>query len=89
MVTVSVCLLDNEVTDFFRCEIEKKYNIPKENILISATHTHTGPSTINMPGWGDIDRNYYEEILKPIVQSLPEKPGCNQNLNSSGQVIYV
>ena len=32
---------------------------------------------------------YYEEILKPIVQSLPEKPGCYQYLNSSGQVIYV
>ena len=47
-------------------EFEKRYNIPKENILISATHTHTGPSTINMPGWGDIDRNYYEEILKDM-----------------------
>ena len=73
MITVSVCLLDNEVTDFFRCEIEKKYNIPKENILISATHTHTGPSTINMPGWGDIDRVYYEEILKPQVLSAVEE----------------
>ncbi len=65
MVTVSVCLLDNEITDFFREQIEKKYSIPKENILISATHTHTGPSTNNMPGWGDIDRKYYDEILKP------------------------
>ncbi len=67
LVTVCVCLLDNEITDFFRAEIEKEYNIPKENILISATHTHTGPSTNNMPGWGDIDRPYYEEILKPNV----------------------
>lgn len=69
MITISVCLLDNEVTDFFRKEISKKYNIPRENIIISATHTHTGPSTINMPGWGDIDREYYEEILKPQVFS--------------------
>lgn len=73
MVTVSVCLLDNEITSFFREQIEKKYNIPKENILISATHTHTGPSTINMPGWGDIDREYYEEILKPQVFSAIEE----------------
>ncbi|MBO5811823.1 MAG: excinuclease ABC subunit C, partial [Bacteroidaceae bacterium] len=35
------------------------------------------------------ENTYYEEILKPIVQSLPEKPGCYQYLNSSGQVIYV
>ncbi len=32
---------------------------------------------------------YYEEKLKPIVQSLPEKPGCYQYLNTNGQVIYV
>lgn len=72
MVTVSVCLLDNEITDFFRKIINEKFNIPKENILISATHTHTGPSTNNMPGWGDIDREYYEEILKPQVLSAVE-----------------
>ena len=69
MITVSVCLLDNEISDFFRNEVEAIYKIPKENILISATHTHTGPSTINMPGWGDIDRKYYENILKPQVLS--------------------
>lgn len=32
---------------------------------------------------------YYEEKLKPIVQSLPEKPGCYQYLNTNRQVIYV
>lgn len=32
---------------------------------------------------------FYEEKLKPIVHSLPEKPGCYQYLNSSGQIIYV
>lgn len=78
MVTVSVCLLDNEITDYFRIEINEKYNIPKENILISATHTHTGPSTNNMPGWGDIDRPYYEKILKPSVLSAVEEAISNQ-----------
>lgn len=72
MITVSVCLLDNEIADYFRNAINEKYNIPKGNILISATHTHTGPSTINMPGWGDIDRPYYEEILKPQILSAAD-----------------
>ena len=35
------------------------------------------------------ENTYYEEKLKPIVQSLPEKPGCYQYLNTNGQVIYV
>lgn len=35
------------------------------------------------------ENEYYETRLKPIVQSLPDKPGCYQYLNSTGQVIYV
>jgi hypothetical protein len=84
MVTVSVCLLDNEITSFFKDEFEKRYNIPKENILISATHTHTGPSTINMPGWGDIDRSYYDGILKPQIFSAVEEAINNRQETTVG-----
>ena len=84
MVTVSVCLLDNEITDFFKAEINERYNVPRENILISATHTHTGPSTINMPGWGDVDRPYYEEILKPQIFSAIEEAVGNMQVATVG-----
>lgn len=67
MVTVCVCLLDTTVTDRLRALIEEKYNINKNNILISATHTHSGPDTCNMPGWGWIDREYCDNILEPAV----------------------
>ncbi len=84
MMTVSVCLLDNEITDFFKAEINERYNVPRENILISATHTHTGPSTINMPGWGDVDRPYYEEILKPQIFSAIEEAVGNMQAATVG-----
>lgn len=67
LVTVCVCLLDTKITDELREKISTLYDIPKENILISATHTHSGPSTMDMPGWGGIDEEYYKEILSPKI----------------------
>lgn len=65
MVTVCVCLLDTTVTDELRDIISREHGVEKGNILICATHTHSGPSTNNMPGWGEVDMPYYESILKP------------------------
>lgn len=67
MVTVCVCLLDTTITDRLRALIEEKLNINKNNILICATHTHSGPDTCNMPGWGWIDSEYCNNILEPAV----------------------
>lgn len=65
LVTVCVCLLDTTVTDELREIISRDFGVEKGNILISATHTHSGPSTIDMPGWGGVNVEYYNSILKP------------------------
>ncbi len=67
MITVCVCLLDTTLADRLRSLIEEKYGINRSSILICATHTHTGPDTNNMPGWGWIDTEYYESIFEPAV----------------------
>lgn len=65
MTTISVCSIGTEIADELRREISEKTNIEYQNILISCTHTHTGPPLDTIPGWGGIDTEYYEEILKP------------------------
>ena len=67
LITVSVCLIDTSVADELRGLISEKHNVKSDNIIICATHTHSGPSTINMPGWGGIDIPYYEGIMKPVI----------------------
>ena len=32
-----------------------------------ATHTHSGPTLESQVGWGDFDREYYDEIFRPSV----------------------
>ncbi|PIU50937.1 hypothetical protein COS91_07055 [Candidatus Desantisbacteria bacterium CG07_land_8_20_14_0_80_39_15] len=50
-------------------EISKSINIPKDNITICATHTHSGPSTVFMRGLGEIDKNYLNFLKEKIVQA--------------------
>lgn len=73
MITTCICLLDTTVAHKLRRTIEEKYGIKKENILICATHTHSGPSMNNMPGWGEIDEEYSENIYTPgVIKSAEE-----------------
>lgn len=72
LVTVCVCLLDTTVTDELRNIISRDFGVERGNILISATHTHSGPSTINMPGWGEVNMDYYTSVLKPNLLKAVE-----------------
>ncbi len=67
LVSCDVCLLHNTISDRIRREIAQSENIPFENILIHAIHTHTGPNTAGEEGWGKIDIPYCESIFFPAV----------------------
>jgi hypothetical protein len=50
ILTVDICELGKESVDFMRADIASKTGIPAENIMIMATHTHSGPpSELNAP----------------------------------------
>ncbi|MBR3953978.1 MAG: neutral/alkaline non-lysosomal ceramidase N-terminal domain-containing protein [Clostridia bacterium] len=67
LISCDVCLLHNTISDRIRREIAHSENIPFENILIHAIHTHTGPNTAGEEGWGKIDMPYCESIFIPTV----------------------
>ena len=43
VVSVDVCFMNEDLIDRFCMAAEKATGIKKENIFLSATHTHTGP----------------------------------------------
>lgn len=72
--TETVLLLTFTVGDFqtalaneVREKISTLVNIPWENVLISATHTHSAPNVAGFEGWGDVDRPYVDKILLPAA----------------------
>lgn len=84
LVTVCVCLLDTTVTDDLRQTISRNFGVEKGNILICATHTHSGPSTCNMPGWGGVNEEYYNSILKPNLIGAVEAAFASQQAVTMG-----
>lgn len=67
MFSLTVCLIDEFLCEEIREKIYEVTNIPMHNIIISATHTHSGPCLAGNSGWGDIDSEYYKTILLPNV----------------------
>ena len=73
MISAAVCLINSSLSDEILSLIEEKYAIPKENCMLCATHTHSGPNTAGESGWGDIDRNYCDGIFVPrILEAVGE-----------------
>lgn len=66
-ISVTVCLLNTEMHNDIRRDISNETGVPFENIIISATHTHSGPNTSGEYGWGDVDREYCDSIYIPAL----------------------
>lgn len=59
-----------ENADVIKKEITNTFNIPKENIMIFATHTHSGPNVIKI-----FEINYTKEQLQEIDDYLTSLSG--------------
>lgn len=73
MISLTVCLIKTELAQNILRLIEQKFGILKENCMLCATHTHSGPNTAGSIGWGDIDKKYCDEIFIPGIISAVEK----------------
>lgn len=73
MLSATVCLVKTELSKSILSMIEHKFAIPRQCCMLCATHTHSGPSTAGTSGWGDIDKEYCDEIFVPAILSAVEK----------------
>ncbi len=69
LISATVCLINNELSDEIRNKVSEKTKIPASNIILSATHTHSGPCTAGNTGWGELDRKYCDGIFIPKIIS--------------------
>ena len=73
MISLTVCEMKTSLCDEIREKISEQCDIPKENIMLCATHTHSGPNVAGSEGWGEIDKEYCEEIFVPRILSAAKK----------------
>lgn len=66
LLSVDSCGIAKDLVAKYAKKIEEKINIPKENVFISATHTHTGPLTS--------DTDFFEADIN-VISAYAEKLG--------------
>ena len=65
LLDFDLCLISNDLTAEIQYAVERETGIPHGNVILCATHTHSGPNVGGEKGWGDIDHKYADEIMKP------------------------
>ncbi|MCL2812261.1 MAG: hypothetical protein FWD25_10315 [Clostridia bacterium] len=65
LLSATVCLVNNDLANKIRAKAGAAAGIPAGHVILSATHTHSGPCTEGFSGWGSIDQGYCEKIFVP------------------------
>lgn len=73
LVSASLCGIGTDICNGLRREISERFDIPYEAMIIHTFHTHSGPTLMNISGWGEADYEYLEEILRPqLMEAVAE-----------------
>jgi len=85
IVVVDSCMMSRDLIDRAKEMAAEKAGIPRERILISATHTHTAPSSMGCLGTDSdpayeifLTKKLVEAILAPLQKMRPAKIGWGE-----------
>ena len=65
LMSVTVCLINNDLIEKLRTLCGNAADVPAANVIIAATHTHSGPSTNDYDSNTGRDDGYCNEIFIP------------------------
>lgn len=68
IITADLIGISRTCVENVRRDIEQKLGITGNNILIAASHTHSGPAAVFLRGWGKIDKKWIAGLQKKLVE---------------------
>jgi hypothetical protein len=69
VVSCDLLGLEHDFVDRVRQLVTRATGVAPENILVHCTHTHSGPATCKIYGWGQMDGPYMEILPGRIVEA--------------------
>ena len=75
IISATLCVFQTALADKIKSIVSRETQIP--HVILSATHTHSGPNTSGMTGWGDIDAKYCENILIPRITEAAKEAAAS------------
>ena len=76
LVSCDLIGLSSEPVNKTKLLVCQASNLDEDSIMVHCTHTHSGPATANLNGWGEIDAVYMEtlpyKIAKACIDALAD-----------------
>jgi len=73
LISLDICVLSTEQAKQYRDILAAQTGILADNIIITAIHTHSGPNTKGVYGWGEMDDAFMGDILLPALQAATQE----------------
>ncbi|MBT4814063.1 MAG: hypothetical protein HON70_00110 [Lentisphaerae bacterium] len=67
LISADVCVIKDPQSTQLRKRISEATDVPFDHIILSATHTHSGPAMRGTPGGANLDEEYLTTIFEPQV----------------------
>ena len=71
--------IDAGLVRAFRAWAQRRYGLPAERIILSASHTHSGPATIRLHACGQYDVAYGEFLLGRLQEAAEAARGRSES----------
>jgi hypothetical protein len=59
-----------DIVQYMRAHVSRKLGIPGEHMLLSASHSHSSPTTMPLRQWGRVDRGYLQTLQDKLVDAV-------------------
>ena len=69
LVSCDLIFLELSVAQRIRSLVKEATGLPGKAVMVHCTHTHSGPATGNLIGWGDVDYPYMEILPQKIARA--------------------
>ncbi|HOL66591.1 MAG TPA: neutral/alkaline non-lysosomal ceramidase N-terminal domain-containing protein, partial [bacterium] len=69
LVSCDLIGIDRATTWKTRSLVKEKIGLSEDEVIIHCTHTHSGPATVDLLGWGDPDPPYRELLPYRLAQA--------------------
>ncbi len=73
LISFDITVAETNVCASIKESIYKELGVKPENIICSAIHTHSGPVSATVAGWGTANTDFLDNILYPTALSTARK----------------
>ena len=77
LVNADLLGFSEKVIERTRREISEKLDVPAENIIFTATHTHSGPAVPSLEASGEVDETYIDFLIRKVCEVCTSPPSMS------------